>query len=160
MPSDREASAARKPRRQQNPSPTSSATIQESHVIGDVEAGSSSGQTRMITSGGSLMNPLGFPYRSEKKQQVAHSPPPPSESGIQSSPDELLTPSVIPVNKRGKKATHGAIAAGEKKKLTMLKNRISAARSRARRREDAASREIIRLPEEGEETEGRRQTDV
>ncbi|OMO49518.1 hypothetical protein CCACVL1_30958 [Corchorus capsularis] len=106
----------------------------KSHVIGDVEAGSSSGQTGMITSGGSLINPLGFPYRSQKQQQDAHSPPPPSESGIQSSPDQLLTPSVIPVNKRGKKATHGVIEAGEKKKLTMLKNRISAAKSRARRR--------------------------
>ncbi|XVF05176.1 hypothetical protein REPUB_Repub05bG0149100 [Reevesia pubescens] len=110
---------------------------QNIHVIRDVEPGSSSCQTqdlqtRMITTGGCLMNPLGFPYRSQNHVAPAAAP---SGSGIQSS-QQLLILNDIPARKRGREIIQEATEEAEqRKKMNMIKNRISAAKSRAKKQE-------------------------
>ncbi|XVE79259.1 hypothetical protein DITRI_Ditri14bG0043400 [Diplodiscus trichospermus] len=109
---------------------------QNFHVVRDVEPGSPSClnqnlQNRMITTGGCLMNPLGFPYRSQKLVPTAA----PSGSGIQSS-QKLIIMNDIPVNKRGRNTIQEATEEAEqKKKMNKIKNRISAAKSRAKTQE-------------------------
>ena len=107
---------------------------QDIHVVRDVEPGSSSCltqnlQNRMITTGGCLMNPLGFPYRSQKHVAPEAAP---SASAIQSS-QQLIIMNDIPANKRGiEKIQEATEEAEQGKKMNKIKNRISAAKSRAK----------------------------
>ncbi|XWS28571.1 hypothetical protein CRYUN_Cryun25bG0081600 [Craigia yunnanensis] len=143
---------------------------QNIHVVRDVEPGSSSCLTQnlqnsMITTGGCLMNPLGFPYRSQKHVAPAAAP---SGSGIQSS-QQLIIMNDIPANTRGiEKIQEATEEAEQRKKMNKIKNRISAAKSRAKmqdhtkcleekveqlRNENAHLKKLLSL--EGKEIEGK-----
>ncbi|XP_039017447.1 protein ABSCISIC ACID-INSENSITIVE 5-like [Hibiscus syriacus] len=97
-------------------------------VMRDVETGSSSflnDQNNMMSIGVCLVNPLGFPYRPQMQVLPAHAP---SGSGLQWS--GLL------FNIKGRNRMQEAIGeAQQRKKMNKIRNRISAAKSRAKTQE-------------------------
>ncbi|KAK8478829.1 hypothetical protein V6N13_145192 [Hibiscus sabdariffa] len=106
-----------------------------SNVMRDVEIGSSSflnDQNKMMSIGGCLVNPLGFPYRPQMHVLPAHAP---SGSDLQGS-RELLGMNDLPVNMGGRNKMQETIGeAQQRKRMNKIKNRISAAKSRAKAQE-------------------------
>ncbi|KAK8513334.1 hypothetical protein V6N12_052531 [Hibiscus sabdariffa] len=102
------------------------------NVMRDVETGSSSflnDQNKMMSIGGCLVNPLGFPYRPQMHVLPAHAP---SGSDLQ-GPRELLGMNDLPVNMIGRNKMQETFGeAQQRKRMNKIKNRISAAKSRAK----------------------------